>query len=132
MLRKAVYYDQDSGEAGGRGELFYEIHGDGIPWSLGDGELLEHTVGTVTRGLRASTGGAGLDVVFDVHAYSWPCIFASDEVECAALPIVTRKRMVVFEAKDAKAEVVCFGDEDTTIEAEESCHVNGPMRVRSV
>ena len=62
--------------------------------------LLEHTVGTVTRGLRASTGGAGLDVVFDVRAYSWPCVFASDEVECTALPIVTRKRMVVFEGRE--------------------------------
>ena len=132
MLRKAVYYDQDSGEAGGRGELFYKIHGDGIPWSLGDRELFEHTVWTMTRGLRASTGSAGLDIVFDVRAYSWPCVFTSDEVECTALPIMTRKRMVVFEAKDAKAEVICFGDKDTTVEAEESCRVNGPARVQSV
>ena len=40
--------------------------------------------------------------------------------------------MVVFEVKDVKAEVVCFGDEDVTVEAEESCHINGPMRVQSV
>ena len=132
MLQKAVYYDQDSGKARGRGELFYEIHGDGIPWSLGDGELFEHTVWTMTRGLRVSTGGAGLDVVLDVRAYSWPCVFVSDEVECTALPIMTRKRMVVFEAKDAKAEVVCFRDEDTTVEAKKSCRVNGPTQVRSV
>ena len=127
-----VYYDQDSGEARGHRELFYKIHGDGIPWSLGDGELFEHTVGAMTQGLRTSTGRAGFDVVFDICAYSWPCIFALDKVECAALPIVTRKWMVMLEAKDVKAEVVCFGDEDATIEAKESCRVNGPTQVQSV
>ena len=112
MLREAVYYDQDSGKARGCGELFYEIHGDGIPWLLRDGELFEHTVGAMTWGLRASTGSAGLDIVLDIRVYSWPCVFTSDEVECTALPIVTQKWMVVFEVKDAKAEVVCFRDED--------------------
>ena len=95
-------------------------------------ELFEHTIGAMTWGLRVSTGSAGLDIVLDIHVYSWPCVFASDEVECTALPIVTRKRMVVFEAKDAKAEVVCFGDEDATVETKESRRVNGPMRVQSV
>ena len=99
MLRKAIYYNQDSGKARGRGELFYKIHGDGIPWSLGNGELFEHTVWTMMQGLRTSTGSAELDIVFDICAYSWPCVFVSDEVECTALPIMTRKRMVVFEAK---------------------------------
>ena len=112
--------------------MFYKIYGDGIPWSLGDGELFEHTVGAMTWGLRTSTGCAGFDIVFDIHAYSWPCIFTLDEVECVALPIVTRKWMVVLEVKDAKAEVVCFRDEDVTIEVKESCHINGPTQVRSV
>ena len=132
MLREAVYYDQDSGEAGGRGELFYKIHGDGIPWLLRDGELFEHTVGAMTWGLCVSTGSAGLDIVLDIRAYSWPCVFTSDEVKCTALPIVTQKQMVVLEAKDVKVEIVCFGDEDTTIEAKKSCHINGPTQVRSV
>ena len=120
MLREVVYYDQDSGEAGGHRELFCKIYEDGIPWSLGDGELFEHTIGAMTQGLCTSTGRAGFDVVFDICAYSWPCIFALDEVECAALPIVTRKWMVMLEAKDVKAEGVCFGDKDATIEAKES------------
>ena len=132
MLREAVYYNQDSGEAGGRGKLFYKIHGDGIPWSLRDGELFEHTVGAMTRGLCVSIGSAGLDIVLDICVYSWPCVFTLDEVECTALPIVTQKRMVVLEAKDAKAEIVCFGDENTTVEAKKSCRINGPMQVQSV
>ena len=80
-------------------------------------------------GLCTSTGCAGFDIVFDIRAYSWPCIFASDEVECVALPIVTRKWMVVLEAKDVKAKVVCFGDKDATVEVKESCRVNGPTQV---
>ena len=83
-----VYYDQDSGEARGRGELFYKIHGDGVPGSLRDGELFEHIIWAMVWGLHTSTGRAGFDVVFDIHVYSWPCIFVLDEVECLVLPIV--------------------------------------------
>ena len=82
--------------------------------------MFEHTIGAMMQGLCTSTGRAGFDVVFDICAYSWPCIFALDEVECAALPIVTQKWMVMLEAKDVKAEGVCFGDKDATIEAKES------------
>ena len=34
----------------------------------------------------------------------------------------------MLEAEDVKVEVVCFGDKDTTVEAKESCRVNGPTQ----
>ena len=41
LLGKPVNDDQDGCEARRRGELLYEIHQDGIPRLLQDGELFE-------------------------------------------------------------------------------------------
>ena len=51
-----------------------EIYGDGIPWSFGDQELFEQSVGVVTRGFSSGTSGAGFDGVLDVLLYTWPSI----------------------------------------------------------
>ena len=56
------------------GKLLNEVHEDGIPWSFGDQELFEQSVGVVTRGFSSGTGGAGFDVVLDVLLYTWPSI----------------------------------------------------------
>jgi hypothetical protein len=48
------------GETGGIWELLDEIHRDGIPWLLGNRELLESSMGFMTRSLGASAGGTRL------------------------------------------------------------------------
>ena len=66
-----------------------KVHGDGIPWSFGNRELFEQSIGSVTRGFCSGTGGAGFDVVFDVFLYAWPSVIMVNEFESAALTEVT-------------------------------------------
>src|SRR5271168_2783112 len=40
LLGETIYNDEDGSETRRRWELFYEIHGDGVPRTLGNGELL--------------------------------------------------------------------------------------------
>ena len=76
LLGEAVYDDEDSGEAGGLGELFDEVHGDGVPWALRDRELLETAVGLMTTGLVTPTDNAGLYVLPDVASEVGPVVLS--------------------------------------------------------
>ena len=80
---------EDGCEARRGGELLNEVHGDGIPWSFGNQELFEQSVGSVMRGFCSGAGGAGFDVVFDIFPYAWPSVITVDEFESAALTEVT-------------------------------------------
>lgn len=78
LLGHPIDDNEDSGEAKGVGELLDEIHGDGVPRFVGDRELLEGSVGLVTRSFRTSTSSTGTDVVFDEGADTGPGVIASD------------------------------------------------------
>ena len=72
MLREAVNYNQDRSITSGVRELFDEVHGDGVPGSLGDRELLEGAVGKVPGNFSSRAGSTGLTVVSDEESKSGP------------------------------------------------------------
>jgi hypothetical protein len=39
LFGQAVDNDKDSVVAAGRREVFYKVHGDGMPWAVGNGKL---------------------------------------------------------------------------------------------
>ena len=57
--------DQDGVEAGGWRKFLDEVHGDGVPGSFWDWELLQESIGLVMLWLGSHTGGAGLAVVLN-------------------------------------------------------------------
>ena len=89
MLGQLVHDYEDGCEAQRGGELFNEVHGDGIPWPFRNWELFEQSIGSVTRGFCSGTGSAGFDVVFDVFPYAWPSVIAANKFEGVALTKVT-------------------------------------------
>ena len=89
MLGQPINDYEDGCEARRGGELLDEVHGDGIPWSFGNRELFEQSVGSVTGSFCSGAGGAGFDVVFDVFPYTWPSVITANEFESAALAKVT-------------------------------------------
>ena len=60
---ESVHDDQDGVVAVTRRETLDEVHGEGAPRSLGDGEETEGAERFVADGLSASTVGTGLDEV---------------------------------------------------------------------
>src|SRR6266436_4897171 len=78
LFRQVVHNDQDGGETGGGGKLFYEVHRYGVPWVIRDWELFEQAVRLVARDLGVGIGGAGGHIVLDESADTWPCILTTD------------------------------------------------------
>ena len=95
-----IYDDQDGVEAGGRRKFLNEIHGDGVPGSFWDQELLQESIGLVTLWLGSHTGGAGLAVVFNKGAEEQPSVVVMDELKGFVLAKVSGDQMVVFVEED--------------------------------
>ena len=76
LFGETIHYHADHGESRGWRDLFYEVHGDGVPGFLWDGKLLQQSIGLIPWNLCMGTGGAGQDVVLYKCAYSWPSVFA--------------------------------------------------------
>ena len=120
LLGEAVYDDQDVGLPVGGRKLLDEVHGDGIPRALRDGELLQSSVRKMSGGLGSRAGGTGFAVVADEEAESGPGIVAEYESLSLVLTPVSCSRMIVAGLEYAKSQVVDIGDVDATIEAEDS------------
>ena len=65
LLAETVNDDKDGGKSVGLGKLLDEVHGDGVPGTIGDRKLLHGSIGLVTRGLGTPAGGTGCAVVLD-------------------------------------------------------------------
>ena len=65
LLAETINDDEDGGKSVGLGKLLDEVHGDGVPGTIGDWELLHRSVGLVTRGLGTPAGGIRCTVVLD-------------------------------------------------------------------
>ena len=96
LLGETINDDENGGEAGGGWELFDEVHGDGVPWLIRDGELLESSVGTMTRGFRTATSSTRFDIVLHEGADSGPSILAADKFQSLVDAKVTGERVVML------------------------------------
>ena len=76
--------------------MLNEVHGDQIPWFLGNRELLEITVWSVSGSFGSSAGCARLTVVLDVCSDTRPCIIPTDKIQGFVLTIMTRDRMIMI------------------------------------
>jgi hypothetical protein len=85
LLGELVYNNEDGGEAGGDGELFYEVHGDRIPWLVQDWELLDEPIRTMSFGFRSSACSTGVAVIGSEGAETGPDVFASCTVSSIVL-----------------------------------------------
>jgi hypothetical protein len=116
LLGKSVYNNEDGSEAGGDRELFYEIHGDRIPWFVRDWELLDESIWTMSFGFRPSACGTGVAVIGSEGAETGPDIFMSYKFDCLVLSEVTGDRMIMLELEDSKAEIVGVQDIDPIVQ----------------
>lgn len=96
LLGETINDDENGGEAGGGWELFDEVHGDGVPRLIRDRELLESSVGTMTRGFRTVTSSTGFDIVLHKGANSGPSILAADKFQSLVDAKVTGERVVML------------------------------------
>ena len=65
LLAETVNDDKDGGKSVGLGKLLNEVHGDGVPGTIGDWKLLYSSIGLVTRSLRTFASGTRCAVVLD-------------------------------------------------------------------
>ena len=110
----------------GKGELFDEVHGDGVLGMVRNWELLEGAVWEMLGSLVPLADHAGADIVADKESEAGPVELAEHEGCRAILALVSGEDMVVLEAKDAKAEVLCCGNVDSVVEPEESGFIEFP------
>ena len=87
-------------------ELLDEVHRNGVPWFLGDRELLKESVGFMTRGFGTCTTSARLAIVEDERSEIGPSIFSADKLEGLILPEMTRKNVVMFVTEYLEPEVL--------------------------
>ena len=76
--------------------MLNEVHGDQIPWFLGNRKLSEITVWLVLGSFGSRAGRARLTVVLDVRSNTRPCIIPVDKVQGFVLTIMTRDRMIMI------------------------------------
>ena len=57
LFRQSVHHNENRGITRGWQKLFDEVHGDGVPWALGDWELFEQAVRLVAGGFGVGAGG---------------------------------------------------------------------------
>ena len=127
MLGESVNNDEDSGEAGGLGKVFNEVHGDGIPRTRRNWELLNQTIRLVSQGLQPTTGRTrGAEVVDELPDFG-PSILATYEFHSLVNPKVSSKEVIVFVLKDTQAEILCIRNVELSFIAQVAGFVSGPV-----
>ena len=96
-----IHSIKDGVEAGGWRKFLDEVHGDGVPGSFWDQELLQKSIGSVMLWLGLHTGGAGLAIVLNQGTEERPSVVVTDELKGFVLAKVSRDWMVVFVEEDA-------------------------------
>ena len=130
LLGETINDDKNGGEAGGGWELFDEVHGDGVPWLIGDRELLESSVGAMTRGFRMVTSSTGFDIVLHEGVNSGPSVLAADKFQSLVDAKVTRERVVMLIAEDSEPEVSIVRNVDAIVKPEETRVIDGPAGIK--
>src|SRR5436190_16665147 len=98
-------------------ELLDEVHRNGVPWFLGDRELLKESVGFMTRGFGTCATSARLAIVENERSEIGPGIFSANKREGLILPETTRKNMVMFVTEYSEPKVLSVWDINPSIES---------------
>ena len=98
-----------------------------MPWTLGDRQLLQHTVRLVSAGLCASAGNAGLDECDHIIMHLWPEVVPADEFEGLRLAWMAREQVVMTSLEDAGPQVSIVRYIYRTIMKEETCVGTRPL-----
>ena len=106
MLAEAINYDEYCGVTLGAGKLFDEVHGNGVPRTGRNRELLYCSVGLMSRSLGALTRSARATIVLDKGAEVRPGELPSDEGEGLVNAIMSSEQVIVPVAEDTELEVV--------------------------
>ena len=81
LFGESVDYNQDRIETIGSRKWLDEVHGNGVPRTFGNGELLNGSIGLVTRSLDARADVASTDIAVDELRDSRPRVVPKDEIE---------------------------------------------------
>ena len=79
MFGEVVDNYQNGIETIGVRKGFYEVYGDGIPWTRRDRKLLECAIGFVELRLGSHTRRTGLAVILDIASETGPIEVTSDK-----------------------------------------------------
>src|SRR5436190_14828229 len=113
-------------------ELLDEVHRNGVPWFLGDRELLKESIGFMTRGFGTCATSARLAIVENKRSEIGPGIFSANKREGLILPEMTRKNVVMFVPEYSEPKVLSFWDVDSFVVEQESLTANCPPGIYGV
>ena len=108
-------------------EVFNEVHGNGVPWAFGDGELLEESVGFVSGCLGMLGGGTGVAEFLHKGPKVGPNIFLSDYCKGLVLSGMSGEDVIMVVLEDLESEVVCIGDINPIVMTEETTIIKCPV-----
>jgi hypothetical protein len=80
LLWVPINDNQDGSVSVGLRKVLDKVHRDGVPGTSRNRELLQKTIGTMTRGLSSATSGTGGDEVVDELSDSGPYVLASNKL----------------------------------------------------
>ena len=129
LFRETVNNDKDCVEAIGVGESFDEVHGDGVPRTWRNRELLECAVGFMSLRFGSHTGSTRFAVLLDEGTHVGPNVVLSDGVECLVNSGVSCKNVVMCVLEDPEAEIAGVRYVDAIVEAYKSIVGGRPTTV---
>ena len=115
-LGQAIDDDENGGKAVGKGKLLDEIHGDGIPRALGNGQRLKSAVRLVATGFIPTTSDARLNISAYRSPEVWPVVVAGHHGESLVLTGMSGEDMIVFIAENTEMEIGGIRDVYTILE----------------
>ena len=93
--------------------MFYEVHGDRVPWLGWDRQLFEFSIRLVAQCLGTCTVHTGGDIRFHHSSQAGPVEIPLDKVNGFHLPKVACCRVIVMIADNLEVEVLVVGDVET-------------------
>ena len=108
-------------------EVFDEVHGNGVPWAFGDGELFEESVGFVSGCLRMLASGTGVAEFLHEGPKVGPDVFPLDYRKSFVLSGVSREDVIMVILEDSESEVVHVRNVNPIVMTEKTTIVECPV-----
>jgi len=111
--------DDDKDGMSSRGwELFYEIHGYGVPGAFGNRKGFEEAIGLMPARLDSAADCAGVAIVLHKVAHAGPGIISVDQLDGLVLAVMAHERMIVLVPEYSELEVVVVWNVKPLVEEE--------------